>query len=353
MTSRLGRTNIRVPTCGFGGIPVGRDHLTDAEGADLVRRAIDGGVTLIDTFSNYGRSEIRIGMALKGRRERIVLITKSRATFTPKDFTEMAERSLKNLQVDCLDVLLLKNIDGDEALERLEETAGAVERLVTQGKVRYTGLSSHSPNHARRALESGLLDVAEVPYNYANRHFEGVLDLAGDMDLGVLAMKPLGGGRLFPDVQKGAPETLDTLVDALSFSLSHPSNPVLIPGIGSEAELDRYLEAMPKVRRLEESERETLSERALQFGEDFCRACGYCSSVCPAEIPIDQVLPLLDRAKHVRTDGTYGNILKGMFLDLGVTSDACTECRTCIEECPYNLPIPERLREAFSTFADG
>ena len=342
-----------MPTCGLGGIPVGRDHLTDAEGADLVRRAIDAGLTLIDTFGNYGRSEIRIGGALKGRREQAVLVTKSRATFTPEEFTAMAEQSLKDLEVDCIDVLLLKNIDGDEALERLEENVAALQKLKEQGKVRYSGLSSHSPHHACRALETGLLDVAEVPYNYANRHFEQVLDVAHRMDLGILAMKPLGGGRLFADVDKGAPETLETLVGALSFSLSHPSNPVLIPGIGSEAELDRYMEAIPKIRRLDDAEREALSASALQFGDDFCRACGYCTAVCKAGIPIDEVLPLLDRAKHVQTDGTYVRLLKDRYLELGIAADACAECRKCIEECPYDLPIPELLREASATFIDS
>jgi len=351
LTTRLGRTELVVPTCGFGGIPVCRDHLTDDQGADIVRRAIDAGLVLVDTFSRYGRSEIRIGRALAGRREKVTLVTKSRASFEPADFEAMVHTSLENLRVECIDILLLKNLDNDERLEKVPANIEVLDRLREQGKIRFTGLSAHSPDHAYAAIETGLIDVAEVPVNYANPHFEKVLDVAAARDVGILAMKPLGGGRLFADGPKGSPETLDTLVNALSYAMSHASNPALIPGIGSQAELDRYLEAIPRLRRLDDAEKKQLADSALNFGDDFCRACGYCRSVCPSGIPIDEILPLLDRAKHVRTDGTFRQGLRRNFEKIGAAPNACEACRKCIEECPYDLPIPERLKEAFEVFA--
>jgi len=346
-TSRLGRTGIEVPTCGFGGIPIGRDHIDDEQAADILRRAIDSGLLLIDTFCNYGRSEIRIGMALKGRREQVTLVTKARSAYEPDAFEEMVELSLKNLDVECIDVLLLKNVDNDACVERVERLVGVVDKMREQGKIRFTGLSAHSPQHAKAALETGLLDVAEVPYNYANRGFESVLDLAAERELGVLTMKPLGGGRLFGEAEKGSPATLDTLVDALSFARSHPAQPVLIPGIGTHAELDRYLEAIPKLRELNAEEKEALAQSALELGEHFCRGCGYCAAVCPAELPIDKILPLADRAQHVRTDNTYKALLKKEFATLDVDLESCQQCRKCVDECPFDLAVPERLQEAF------
>lgn len=349
--TRLGRTGLSVPVCGFGGIPVGRDHLTDDEGADLVRRAIDSGLTLIDTFSAYGRSEARIGQALKGRRDRVTLVTKARSAYTPEEFTKQIELSLSNLQVERLDVLLLKNVDNDACLSNVAGLVDILGRFIQQGKVGHVGLSSHSPDHACQAIETGLIAVAEVPYNYANRQFEKVLDLAARRNAGILAMKPLGGGRLFGNVEKGDPATVETLVDALSFALSHAANPALIPGIGTEAELDRYLEAIPRLKRLTVTERDALSARALDLGDDFCRACGYCRSVCPSGIPIDDILPLLDRAVHVRTDNTYQQVLKKRFQAMGLQPDLCRECRKCVEECPFDLPVPERLKKAFEIFS--
>jgi predicted aldo/keto reductase-like oxidoreductase len=327
--------------------------LTDEQGADLVRRAIDEGLTVVDTFCQYGRSEIRIGKALKGRREKVILITKSRCRFEPEEFAEMFEQSLRDLGVDYVDFLLLKNVDDDHSLANLEKNMDVLNKFQRQGKVRYSGLSSHSPEHAIKAIRTGQIDVAEVPYNYANRHFEGVLDEAVEHDVGILAMKPLGGGRLFQDVDKGSAATLETLVQALSFSLSHPSQPVLIPGIGTEAELVRYLEAIPRLQRLSAEQKDELTEQAVDLGADFCRACGYCVSVCPSGIPIDEILPLLDRYLHVRTDETYKQVLRRSFESLGFDPSSCEECRRCIEECPYNLQVPEKIREAFSVFADG
>ena len=347
---RLGRTDLTVPVCGFGGIPVGRDHLTDKEGIALVRRAVDSGLTVIDTFRAYGRSEVRIGEAVKGRRDEITLVTKVRSHLTPDEFASQIESSLRRLQVDSLDILLLKNVDNDECVRNVKRLVDVFERFREQGKIKFTGLSSHSPDHACEAIETGMIDVAEVPYNYANRYFENVLDSAAERDVGILAMKPLGGGRLFGNVEKAAPETLDTLVDALSFAMSHPAHPVLIPGIGSEAELDRYLEAIPRLRELSAEEREQLTGRAHDYGDDFCRACGYCRSVCPSGIPVDEILPLLDRMECVQTDETFRQALERSFAALGLDANPCEECRKCVEECPFNLSIPDRLKKAFTVF---
>lgn len=350
---RLGSTGIEVNRLGLGGIPIGRQEVSEQEAVKVIRGAIDAGINLIDTFSAYGRSEVRIGQALGDLDAKVTLVTKSRARLSQEEFVQMIEGSLRTLQVDCIDILLIKNIDDDARLARAESHLKTLKKCQEQGKVRFIGLSSHSPEHACRAIESGYIDVAEVPYNYANRHFEKVLDLAAERNVGILAMKPLGGSRLFPEVPKGAPETLETLVNALSFAISHPSNPVVIPGIGTLAELERYLEAMPLLKLLSAEQKDELHQRAHDLGDDFCRACGYCRPVCPAGIPIDEILPLLDRAQHVRTDGTYKHILKKQFLELAVAPNPCEECQQCIEECPYNLPVPERLKEAFEIFTAG
>ncbi len=322
------------------------------EGAEIVRRAVDAGIELLDTFSAYGRSEWRIGEALKGRRDRVTLVTKARASFTADQFVGQIEGSLKALGVETLDALLIKNVDDDARLENVAGHVATLRRLQAQGKVRFIGLSSHSPHHAMAAIRTGAIDLAEVPYNYANLHFEPVLDLAAEMDVGILAMKPLGGGRLFPGTEKGAPETVETLVTALSFAMSHPSNPALIPGIGSLRELDRYFEAIPRLRRLSPEEKKTLSDAATAFGADYCRACGYCRTVCPGDIPVDELLPLHDRGRYVRTDDTNRQVLRGHYQKLASGAKACIECGRCIEECPFKLPVPQRLKEAAAFFAE-
>jgi len=349
---QLGRTGLVTPACAFGGIPVGRDHLSDEEASDVVRRAVDSGLTLIDTFSAYGRSEIRIGAALESRREKVILVTKSRSAMSPVDFETMVETSLRNLRTDRIDVLLLKNVDNDASLANVPALIPVFEKLRQQGKALFLGLSSHSPAHACAAIEGGGIDVAEVPWNYANRHFEPVLDLAAQQNVGILAMKPLGGGRLFPEGEKGGAQTLSTLVNALSFALSHACRPVLIPGIGSESELDRYLEAIPRLQRLTPEQMDALTEQASLLGNDFCRACGYCRSVCPAGMPIDEILPLLDRVEHIQTDATFALMLRRQFAALSIPEGGCRECGKCLEECPFDLKIIDRLKVAFDALVE-
>jgi len=100
-------------------------------------------------------------------------------------------------------------------------------------------------------------------------------------------------------------------------------------------------------------EKDELTETTVDLGADFCRACGYCVSVCPSGIPIDEILPLLDRFQHVRTDDTYKQVLRRNFELLGFDPNSCEECRKCIEECPYNLPVPDKIREAYSVFTES
>ncbi|MCA1808591.1 MAG: aldo/keto reductase, partial [Lentisphaerae bacterium] len=279
---------------------------------------------------------------------RVTLVTKARASFTPKDFSDHIDGALARLQVECIDILLLKNIDNDACVANIPALSEVVARVKAQGKIRFAGLSSHSPEHACQAIETGAIDVAEVPYNYANRVFEKVLDLAVARDVGILAMKPLGGGRLFGEAAKGSSDTLETLVAALSFAMSHTCRPVLIPGIGTDMELDRYLEAIPRLLILSDTEKQALIEQAQDLGTEFCRGCGYCRSVCPSGIPIDEILPLLDRFEHIRTDQTYRQQLAREFAAIGADPTACRDCRKCIEECPFKLPVPERLKQAFA-----
>src|SRR5262245_29517755 len=162
---RLGRHGPGVSTIGLGCMSLGiADTYTsrirdDAAAIALIRRALDLRVTFLDTADIYGDSELKVGKAIKGRRDEVVLATKfgfvqsetgkEESIDGRPEYVRLAcERSLRRLDVDHLDLYYLHRVD---SLVPIEDTVGAMADLVRQGKVRHLGLSEVSPLTLRRA----------------------------------------------------------------------------------------------------------------------------------------------------------------------------------------------------------
>ncbi len=196
-TVRLGKTDLQVSRVGFGGIPIQR--LTEAEAIRVVRRCLDLGVTFLDTANAYSTSEERIGKALEGRRDQVVIATKTAAR--DRDTArEHLELSLKRLQVETIDLWQLHNVSTSEAYEQVLGPGGAMEAArwaLDAGMVRHMGITSHSMEVALEAVPSGHFETVQFPFNFVtNEAAEKLLPLAREGDLGFIAMKPLGGGML-------------------------------------------------------------------------------------------------------------------------------------------------------------
>jgi aryl-alcohol dehydrogenase-like predicted oxidoreductase len=214
----LGGSGLRVSSIGFGTMSFGGlgDFAAVAtNGLDVARRqldlCLDAGVDLVDTADVYsdGRSEEIIGEALKGRRDRVVLATKARFAMgdRPNDeglsrhhLISACEASLRRLGVDHIDLYQVHQWDGRTPLE---ETLGALETLVQQGKIRYVGCSNYSAWHVMKAL--GVADLRHLPrfvsqqihYTPQAREAENeLIPLSIDQGLGVLVWSPLAGGLL-------------------------------------------------------------------------------------------------------------------------------------------------------------
>jgi aryl-alcohol dehydrogenase-like predicted oxidoreductase len=159
----LGRLGPRVSAVGLGCMSLGiadiyTSSIRDDDAAvALMRRAIDLGMTFLDTADIYGDSEIKVGKAIKGRRPDVVLATKfgfiqgkngveERINGRPEYVREACERSLRRLDVDDIDVYYLHRVDPNVPIE---DTVGAMGDLVREGKVRHVGLSEVSPPSIR------------------------------------------------------------------------------------------------------------------------------------------------------------------------------------------------------------
>ncbi|KAF1712360.1 aldo/keto reductase [Pseudoxanthomonas kalamensis DSM 18571] len=212
-TRILGRNGPTVSALGLGCMGMsafyGPDGRDDAESIRVIHRAIELGVTLFDTSDMYGphTNEVLVGKAIGDRREQVFLATKFGIRLDPSDpqargvdgrpeYVQAAcEGSLKRLGVDHIDLYYQHRVDPQVPIE---DTVGAMARLVEQGKVRHLGLSEAAPDTIRRAHAVHPITALQTEYSLWTRDVEsnGVLDTVRELGIGFVPYSPLGRGFL-------------------------------------------------------------------------------------------------------------------------------------------------------------
>ncbi len=194
---RLGRTGLMVSEVGFGGIPI--MNLNMEEGSSLLRYCFELGITFFDTANMYRDSENKMGTALESVRDRVVLATKT----LNRDAEGAAKHlafSLDNLKTKAVDIYQLHQVGNRKTLDQVLAPGGAYEALVkarSEGKIHFIGLTSHNTRIAIEACRTGLFDTLQIPFNFIEQDASKELfQVAEEMDMGVIGMKPLAGGVL-------------------------------------------------------------------------------------------------------------------------------------------------------------
>jgi len=205
-TRKLG--SLEVPAIGLGcmGMSVAYGERDEPGAIETIHRALDLGVSFIDTADAYGRghNEELVGRALKSRRDDAILATKFGNVTTPEgkkeirgapDYViEACERSLARLGTDVIDLYYVHRIDPDVPIE---DTVGAMKRLVEQGKIRHVGLSEAAPETIRRAHAVHPVTALQTEYSLWTRDAEAeVLPTCRELGIGFVAYSPLGRGFL-------------------------------------------------------------------------------------------------------------------------------------------------------------
>ena len=247
----LGKTGERVPILGYGTAPGGMG-LSDEEAIDLIHRAIDLGVTCMDTAPGYGRAHVQLGAVMAERREEVFLVTKTGADDAEKAL-EILEQSLKDLQTEQVDLTYVHSL-GNRDVDRVLAVDGSLAGLreaQRRGWTRYVGFSAHNtPWKAARALEEADVDVVMLAMNLADRHTynfeEAVLPLARERGVGVVAMK-VYGGALEMKYDRPTPSALAAHgahdhEAALNYALGLPGVATAVVGVYTGAELIQNLE---------------------------------------------------------------------------------------------------------------
>src|SRR5215469_3897938 len=207
----LGRNGLGVSAVGFGCMSIGiADVYTsslqnESDAIALVHRGLDLGINFLDTANIYGDSEIKVGKALRGRREGVVLATKfgivpgssyqnRGVDGSPENARRCCDLSLQRLGVDVIDLYYLHRVD---PRVEIEETVGAMADLVRAGKVRYIGLSEIAPATVLRAQRIHPITAVQTEYSLFTRDPEDeLLPTLRELGTSLVAYSPLGRGFL-------------------------------------------------------------------------------------------------------------------------------------------------------------
>jgi predicted aldo/keto reductase-like oxidoreductase len=330
----LGNTGLRVSSVGFGGIPITRLGFTEAVG--MVQHCFEQGVTFFDTANAYGDSEEKIGHALASVRGKVVLATKTLAR-DAAGAAQHVEQSLRNLQTSRIDLYQLHQVGNDEALEKVLGSGGAyeaIDRARSEGKIGFVGMTSHSITTALKACRTGRFDTIQVPFNFIEREAaDELLPVARGHEMGMIAMKPLGGGLLQrPDL-------------CFRF-LQHYTDVLPIPGVESREEMDEIIELYRKPRPPRQEEWHEMEKVRAELGTKFCHRCEYCMP-CEKGVHIPGIL----RFKSVSKRFPPTKVIAMSAGDMK-SLECCIECWECRGKCPYDLPIPDLLKENLALFRD-
>ncbi|MFC1850436.1 aldo/keto reductase [candidate division CSSED10-310 bacterium] len=344
---KLGKTGLTLPIVSMG--------VMNSDNPDLVKAALEAGITHLDTAHGYqrGRNEEMIGQVIKGRpRDSFVLATKvpgrpydrrtglfsKNATAGP--FLEKFETSLKRLGLDHVDILYLHSVVKKESV-MFEPFLNAMLKLKKDGKVRFIGVSTHSnePEVVRAAADSKVHDVVLTAYNFLQPHREEVKNAiahAAQAGLGIVAMKTQAGVYWDRERQK-----MINMSAALKWVLNDENVHTSIPGITTFDQLKLNLSVMADLNMSPQENKDL--EHGPKVGRSgiYCQQCGTCVAQCKEKIDI----PTMMRS-YMYAYG-YKNFRQAKET-LGAENfhtSLCRDCHSCQVNCTMGFNVQQKIMD--------
>ncbi|MBW4671687.1 MAG: aldo/keto reductase [Cyanomargarita calcarea GSE-NOS-MK-12-04C] len=259
---RFGRTELQMPVFSCGGmryqykwqdIPQGQIPRENQENLEAtIKRAVEIGINHIETARGYGTSEIQLGRILPTlKRENLIVQTKISPQADAKKFRKTFEESLRNLQLDYVDLLGLHGINNTELLNDSIRPGGCLDvarKLQDAGKVRFIGFSTHGPTDIiLEAINTNQFDYVNLHWYYINQNNWAAIEAATRHDMGVFIISPSDkGGKLYSPPPKLARlcEPLSPMVFNDLFCLSHPEVHTLSLGAARPTDFDEHLKTL-------------------------------------------------------------------------------------------------------------
>lgn len=363
---KFGNTGLEISALGFGAMRLpeyeenGKWFIDEEKAIAMFHKAFESGVNYVDTAYGYchGNSEITVGKALKGWRDKVALSTKLPLwnVKSTSDYRRLLEEQLKKLDVDAIDFYHFHGA----SQQRFEDTIlrfKLIDEMVKakqEGLIRHISFSFHDkPAVMKTLIDSGAFESVLCQYNLLDRANEEMLQYAHSKGIGTVVMGPVGGGRLATpsEVLKTAlgRESTSTPEVALRFVLSNEHVSCALSGMSAMAHVEQNLEVASRAGGLTASEKDAIDrmfEENRKLADLYCTGCDYCQP-CPKNIKIPHVFSLMNYHR------VYGltEYAKREYAKLGPDSDkgaipvACSECGLCEEKCPQHILIRQKLKE--------
>ena len=375
---QLGNTGLMVSEIGFGGEWL--DRHPEEEAVALMRYASAKGINIIDCWMSDPKPRTIIGKGIAGNRENWIIQGQIGSTWQNGQYARTRdvrfvapafEDLLTRMNTDYIDLGVIHFVDSMEEWEQLQtsEFITYVKQLKEKGAIRHIGLSTHNPRVAKRAAESGYVEMMLFSLNPAfdmlppsedvNTLFADEFDpalrgidpereelykLCENNGVGITVMKGFAGGRLLDEKRSPFGVKL-TPVQCIHYALTRPAVSSVLCGFDTPEQVDAAV-AYESASDAEKDYATVLAGAPLHSYKGECTYCGHCKP-CPKNIDIAMVNKYYDLAvMQPEVPAT----LKGHYEALERHAAECIGCHACETRCPFEVKIAERMKKAAGLF---
>jgi len=358
----FGELGYRISALGFGAmrLPMKGEEVDEEAAISIIHRAFELGVNYIDTAHGYcsGKSEIAVGKALKGWRDRVWVSTKNWRSDQPAGpWRELLEEQLRKLDVEYIDIYHMHGIGWklfEEHISRPGKALEAALKAKEEGLIRHLAFSFHdTPEALMKLVDACCFEVVTLQYNLLDRANEPGIARAHEKGMGVVVMGPVGGGRLgapSPEVQALLPGgSKSTAEVALRFVLANPGVSCAISGMSTLQMVEENCATASREEPLNAEEGAAIGaqlEEKKRLADLYCTGCNYCMPCLngvniPGNFYAMNMLRIYGLREYARS--LYQQF--GAERENNLPASACQECGECEPKCPQRIPIIAQLQE--------
>ena len=376
---RLGKTGLMVSEIGLGAEWLERHSYEECQA--IIDRAEEKGINILDCWMSEPNVRSNIGKAIAGKRERWYIQGHIGSTWQNGQYTRTRdvaqcriafEDLLSRLQTDYIDLGMIHYIDQESDWDKAMNGPylDYVMELKARGKIRHIGISTHNPVIAKKAVETGFIEMMLFSVNpafdlmpptdnidnyfgdYDDESMAGIDPVRVEMyklceqnDVGITCMKPYAGGRLFDEKRSPFGVAL-TPVQCIHYCLTRPAVAAVMCGYDTPEHVDAAA-AYETAADAEKDYASVLANAPKHTYGGECTYCGHCKP-CPMDIDIAMVNKLYDLATMQKEVPAS---VREHYNNLEHHADECVSCLGCESRCPFGVKVASRMTKTAELFA--